>query len=113
MTLGLAAPAAVAVEVRTADRRVFRLSHEIGLGGVRLRAAGAVRAGTTGDGALRPAGFEGGGWSWTPRWSPPAIPARRRDSGVDARSTSASRRSEARAAITAYVADRLGLPPLP
>jgi hypothetical protein len=36
VSLGLSAPAAVPVEVRTGDRRVFRLSLEIGTGGVRL-----------------------------------------------------------------------------
>src|SRR3954471_15188705 len=36
VSLGLGAPAAVPVEVRSAERRVFRLSREIGEGGVRL-----------------------------------------------------------------------------
>ena len=34
--LGLSAPAAVSVEIRSPERRVFRLSREIGEGGLRL-----------------------------------------------------------------------------
>jgi hypothetical protein len=36
VSLGLGAPAAVPIEVRSQERRVFRLSREIGDGGVRL-----------------------------------------------------------------------------
>jgi hypothetical protein len=36
VTLGLSAPAAVPIELRAADRRSYRLSEEIGTGGIRL-----------------------------------------------------------------------------
>jgi hypothetical protein len=45
VSLGLSAPAAVPVELRAADRRVFRLSEEIGMGGIRLRQAAPFEPG--------------------------------------------------------------------
>jgi hypothetical protein len=114
VTLGLAAPAAVPVEVRAADRRFFRLSHEIGPGGIRLEKPAPFEPGRPvvvrfalplpGDGSVielpaevattgDPAEQEGerGGRALYFREPPP----------------------EARVAIAAYVAERLGLPPLP
>jgi PilZ domain len=112
VTLGLAAPAAVPVEVRAADRRVFRLSQEIGPGGLRLQRPAPFEPGrpvvvlfalpgdtdrleleaevaTTGDPTEQDG--EQGGLAIYFREPPP----------------------ETRAYISAYVADRLGLPPLP
>ncbi len=110
--MGLAAPAAVPVEVRATDQRVFRLSQEIGPGGLRLQRPAPFEPGrpvvvlfalpgqtdrlelvaevaTTGD----PSEEEGekGGLQLYFREAPP----------------------ETRAHISAYVAERLGLPPLP
>jgi hypothetical protein len=45
VSLGLSAPAAVPVELRAADRRVFRLSEEIGMGGIRLHRAAPFEPG--------------------------------------------------------------------
>ena len=45
MSLGLSAPAAVPVELRAGDRRVFRLSQEIGTGGIRLGRAAPFERG--------------------------------------------------------------------
>jgi hypothetical protein len=45
VSLGLSAPAAVPVELRAADRRVYRLSEEIGTGGIRLGKAAPFEPG--------------------------------------------------------------------
>jgi hypothetical protein len=45
VSLGLSAPAAVPVELRTADRRSIRLSDEIGTGGIRLTSAAPFEPG--------------------------------------------------------------------
>jgi hypothetical protein len=45
VSLGLSAPAAVPVELRTADRRSIRLSEEIGTGGIRLTSAAPFEPG--------------------------------------------------------------------
>jgi hypothetical protein len=109
--MGLSAPAAVPVEVIAADRRVYRLSREIGAGGLRL---------------VQPAPFEPGR-PVRVRFALPGQTARLEleaevsatgaaieedgDKGglaIDFREPP----SEARAAITAYVSERLGLPPL-
>jgi hypothetical protein len=110
--MGLAAPAAVPVEVISADRRVFRLSSEIGLGGLRLQ---------------KPAPFEPGR-PVKVRFSLPGQSLRleveaevvvtgdpveqegeKGGLGISFREPT----PETRAFITAYVGDRLGLPPLP
>ena len=110
--MGLVAPAAVPVEVRAADRRVFRLSQEIGAGGVRLQ---------------KPAPFEPGG----PVRIRFALPGETETLELDAEVTVVGDPAEEmgeggglalifrdpppdiRSSITAYVAARLGLPPLP
>jgi hypothetical protein len=111
VSLGLSAPAAVSIEVRSQDRRVFRLSREIGEGGVRLE---------------RPAPFEPG----RPvdlRFALPGSTGRIVVSAevVTTGDTEEQEGSaggaalyflditpEARAEIAGYVAGRLGLPPL-
>jgi hypothetical protein len=45
VSLGLSAPAAVPIELRAADRRSFRLSEEIGTGGIRLGVAAPFEPG--------------------------------------------------------------------
>ncbi len=45
VSLGLSAPAAVPVELRAADRRVYRLSAEVGTGGIRLERAAPFEPG--------------------------------------------------------------------
>jgi hypothetical protein len=110
--MGLAAPAAVPVEVISADRRVFRLSHEIGPGGLRL---------------VKPAPFEPG----RPVVVRFALPGQRErlevpaevavtgdpveEEGEKGGLQIAFREPtpETRALIAAYVSERLGLPPLP
>jgi hypothetical protein len=112
VSLGLSAPAAVPIEVRSDERRVFRLSREIGEGGVRL---------------AQPAPFEPG----RPVDVRFALPgATKTISGRaqvvvtgDAAEEEGSRggaalhfldlAQESRAEITAYLTERLGLPPLP
>ncbi len=112
VSMGLAAPAAVPVEVIAADRRVFRLSHEIGAGGLRLQT---------------PAPFEPGRPVMV-RFALPGQPARL-ELNAEVGATGAAVEEdgekgglaidfrepppEARAAISAYVSERLGLPPLP
>jgi hypothetical protein len=111
VSLGLSAPAAVPIEVRSQDRRVFRLSREIGEGGVRLD---------------RPAPFEPG----RPVDLRFALPGS--DSRIDATAEVVTTGDaeeqdgsaggaalyflditpETRAEIAGYVAGRLGLPPL-
>jgi hypothetical protein len=111
VSLGLSAPAAVPIEVRSQDRRVFRLSREIGEGGVRLE---------------RPAPFEPG----RPVDVRFVLPggAGRIDATAEVVTTGDSEEQEGasggaalyfldlaperRAEIAAYVAGRLGLPPL-
>ena len=127
MSLGLSAPAAVKVQIssgvgvsggirsgdRADHRRVFRLSREIGTGGVLLE---------------RPAPFEPGSPVLV-RFSLPGDPlvlevdaevvttgdpAEEGDGGGCALHFRASMPDpEIRSAISAYISDRLGLPPLP
>jgi hypothetical protein len=119
VSLGLAAPAAVPIEVLAADRRVFRLSQEIGPGGVRL---------------CKPAPFEPGSPVWV-RFSLPQPNEPETAPGselleaecvVEATADPSEPGGEGggrvlhfrnpspgtRAAIASYVATRLGLPPL-
>ena len=95
-----------------ADRRVFRLSQEIGLGGVRLR---------------KPAPFEPGGPVRVRFALPGDSQALELEAEVAASGDPEEQEGErgglvltfrdlppeVRAAIAAYVANRLGLPPLP
>lgn len=112
MSLGISAPAAVPVELRADQRRVFRLSAEIGQGGLRLE---------------RPAPFEPGR-PVTIRFSLPgaaqayeaeaevATTGDPLEEGGSLGGTALYFREplpEAQAAISAYLMDRLGLPPLP
>jgi hypothetical protein len=111
-SLGLAAPAAVSVELRTGDRRLYRLSREIGLGGIRLG---------------RPAPFEPG-QPLTIRFALPGAtlpleleaevgatgdPAEDQGEGGGCALYFRDQSPELRSAVSAYIADRLDLPPLP
>jgi hypothetical protein len=111
VSLGLSAPAAVPIEVRSEERRVFRLSREIGHGGVRLG---------------HPAPFEPGRPVDLRFVLPGSTPIVVRAEVVltgDPEEADGSRGGaalyfldlapELRASIAAYVSERLGLPPLP
>jgi hypothetical protein len=109
VSLGLSAPAAVPVEVRTGDRRVFRLSLEIGTGGIRLE---------------QPAPFEPG----EPVRLRFALPGQPATVEIDAQVVATgdpleeegergglalhflSTPPETMSAISAYISDRLGIP---
>ncbi|HEY0715119.1 MAG TPA: PilZ domain-containing protein [Polyangia bacterium] len=109
MSLGLSAPAAVPVELRAADRRVFRLSDEIGMGGIRLRRAAPFEPG-------RPVSVRF------------ALPGSTSEIALDAEVVEIGDESEAgeggaalyfidpspevKSAIAGYVAERLGIPQL-
>jgi hypothetical protein len=111
MTLGLAAPAAVPVEVRAADRRVYRLSAQIGEGGIDLE---------------RPVPFEVGRPVRVRFRVPGAAAPCELDAEVAARGTASEGGGDlggaalrfldppfdAQVAIMEYVVGRLGLPPL-
>jgi hypothetical protein len=109
VSLGLSAPAAVPVEVRAGDRRVFRLSLEIGTGGVLLE---------------KPAPFEPGEpvqlrFTIPGQAAPLELEARVVATG-DADEEGGQRggsalhflrpSAEAAAEIAAYISDRLGIP---
>jgi hypothetical protein len=108
--VSLRAPIAVAVEVRTDSRRVFRLAWSVGEDGVRLQRAAPFEVGRPVE--LRftlPPGEP------TLAMSAEVLPADRedeaREQGGGGRELSFLHPStEARAAIRAYVRDRLGLP---
>lgn len=109
MEIGLSAPLAVAVEVSDEDRRVFRLSSAIGVDEVELE---------------RPSPFEPGRVV-TCRFALPdvaggfVLPARVRPRDDADAVVGGSRLAfvapppDVRAALAAYVRDRLGLPPPP
>ena len=112
MSLGLSAPASVSVEVQAADRRVFRLTTEVGLGGLLLETAAPFEPG-------RPVSIRF------------ALPGSTEWLALDARVVATGDPSEGegerggaalhfldpplevREAVTGYIAERLGLPPLP
>ena len=116
MSLGLSAPAAVAVELRTTDRRVYRLSQELGLGGIRLGRPApfepgqpvTIRFTVPGDGSRPSVPLE-----MTAELVTTGDPA---EAGGE-RGASAlyflHADADARSTISTYIADRLGLPPLP
>ena len=112
VSLGLSAPAAVPVELRSSERRLYRLSREIGLGGLVL---------------VKPAPFEPGR-PVTVRFSlPGAATALELQAELVVTGDAAERGGEAgacsvhflaanpdiRSAISTYISDRLALPPLP
>ncbi len=115
MSIGLGAPASVPVEVRGEDGRYFRLSRQIGPGGIDL---------------LRPAPFELGrpvevrftvpeiaGHGAVPLVLRARVDALGEEVEVDGDAGGCALRfleppGEARDAIARYVAKRLGLPPL-
>jgi hypothetical protein len=112
VTVGLSAPAAVPVELRAGERRIFRLSREIGQGGLML---------------ARPAPFEPGR-PVSIRFTLPGGPhPLELEAEVVATGDPAEEQGErgglalhfldlapeTRSAIGAYIADRLDLPPLP
>jgi hypothetical protein len=110
VSLGLSAPAAVPVELRAEDRRVFRLSDEIGMGGIRLGRAAPFEPG-------RPVAVRF------------ALPGSSDHIELEAEVVEIGDPSEAgeggaalyfldptpeiKSAIAHYVADRLGIPQLP
>jgi hypothetical protein len=112
VSLGLSAPAAVAVELRAGARRVYRLSQEIGQGGLRLE---------------RPAPFEPGRPVAIRFTLPGGATPLELNAEVVATGDPAEEQGErgglalhfrelapeTRSAIGAYIADRLDLPPLP
>jgi hypothetical protein len=111
VSLGLSAPAAVPVEVRSGERRVVRLSTEIGDGGVRLALPVPFEPGRPVE--LRFALPGGAPMALAAQvvatGDPRELDGERGGCGLDFRAPPA----ELRDAITAYVVDRLGLPPLP
>ncbi len=110
MSLGLSAPAAVPVEVTAGDLRVFRLSAEIGTGGLRLVKAAPFEPG-------RPV---------TVRFTLPGAPApielegelvTTGDPSEDGEGGGAAvyffgPSHEAAFALSSYISDRLGIPML-
>jgi hypothetical protein len=110
--MGLSAPAAVPVEVIAGDRRVFRLSSEIGPGGLRLQKPAPFEPG-------RPVVVRFGLPGQSGRLEVPAEVAatgaaieqegEQGGLGIEFREPT----TEMRASIASYVSERLGLPPLP
>lgn len=112
LSLGLSAPAAVPVEISAPDRRVFRLTTEIGVGGLQLESPAPFEPG-------RPVSLRFA-LPGSPIWL--GVEARLEASG-DPDEEGGERggttlyfldpQPEIRDAVTAYVVERLGLPPLP
>jgi hypothetical protein len=118
--LGLSAPAAVPVEVKAADRRVFRLSCEVSEAGLSFKEPVPFEPGRpllvrfTLPGADFPLELHAKLASTGDSREPDG--ERRDETGSEAGETTAHFLDvppEERAAITAYVVQRLGLPPLP
>jgi hypothetical protein len=119
VSLGLSAPAAVPIQLRSGagtDRvRVYRLSREIGLGGIVLDKPAPFEPGrpvtvtfsVPGDSAAFQLEAE-----LTPTGDPAEHDARGEAIGACGL-TFLDPSMETRSAISTYIADRLGLPPLP
>jgi len=111
VSLGLSAPAAVSIEVRSQERRVFRLSREIGDGGVRLEQPAPFEPGRPVD--VR---FALPGASSTIQATAEVVvtgdAAEEEGSRGGAALYFLDLAPELRAQIAAYVTERLGLPSL-
>jgi Tfp pilus assembly protein PilZ len=109
VSFGLQAPAAVPVELRAARRRVFRLSHEVGEEGVRLAAPAPFEVGEPVELRLR---LPDSDQPLTVRAEVALVGDEREQDGeaggCGLRFIEPPR--EVRAALAAYVAQRLGLP---
>jgi hypothetical protein len=100
----------VPVEVRTAERRVFRLSREVGDGGVRLVLPAPFEPGRPVEIRFRLPGSE------IPFVVQARVGATREEQEGEQGGCALDFLDpppEVRTAIAAYVAERLGLPPLP
>jgi PilZ domain len=112
VSLGLSAPAAVPVELRAGDRRFYRLSQEIGMGGIRLAKAAPFEPGQPVT-----ARFTLPGASTTSELEAEVVavgdPSEEEGERGGAGLYFLEPAPDARAEIGAYIADRLGLPALP
>lgn len=112
VSLGLSAPAAVPVEIFAGERRAFRLSEEIGTGGVRFGKAAPFEPGSpvTVRFAL-PGATEALELAaeMVVTGDPSEEAGERGAASVHFLDAS----PEIRSALAAYIAERLGIPPLP
>jgi hypothetical protein len=115
VSLGLSAPAAVPIQLRSGDRRLYRLSREIGLGGIVLGKSAPFEPGRPvsvlfclpGDAAAYQVEAE------LDSIGDPSEQDARGETIGGCGLTFLDPSMELRAAISSYLADRLGLPPLP
>jgi hypothetical protein len=112
VSFGLQAPAAVPVELRASQRRVFRLSHQVGEEGVRLSSPAPFELGEPVQVRLQ---LPGADEPLTLRAEIELVGDDREGGGsvggCGLRFIEPSR--EARQALASYVAERLGLPSRP